>query len=470
LAEHRAMNLIARRTLFFLSLASLVAAPLAADSPKVTTSLEARIRYEATTAPSPRADRDRSYDFSTARLRLGLDLAWEHVSLHGLAQGTAIEGLPRNGAFGIGPSYLGANRGDRSPEDFSVAELTARFHDSRSEVTVGRQRFADGVELLPGVAYLDEVQRAKLGERLLGNWDWVAAGRRWDGASAALRSGPTHLSGFYLRPLQGGTNVRRAFRAFDSLEVYGATLASPFGVWLPHSALRLQAIHYDDERPAARLAAGAAISIDTLAASALVGDEDDALLAWFAMQRGDWGRERQDAGAMILGAGHRFSAAPGQPSVYLGYERASGERPAGGHQGFFNLLPTNHKFYGSMDYSAFSNLRDVYIEVAGKPRPALRLQAGLHDFALLEEGDAWYAGSGAFDDQSLGFAARRPAGGRFGGRDLGRELDLDAVWTARPGLELRAGGGLFDAGAAGAQVLTAARRGHWLYHEMFWRH
>lgn len=463
------MDLIARRAVSLLSFATLATAPLAATAPEVTTTLDVRVRYEATTTPSPRTDRDRRYDLSTARLRLGLDLAWQHITLHGLAQGTAIEGLPRNGAFGIGPTYLAANRGERSSEDFGVAELAARFHDTRTDVTVGRQRFADGVELLPGVAYLDDVQRAKLGERLLGNWDWVAAGRRWDGASAALRSGPTHLSAFYLRPLQGGVNVRRAFHAFDSLEVYGATLSSPFGAWLPHTAVRLQAIHYDDERPAARLAAGGVISIDTLAASALVGDDDDALLAWFAIQRGDWGRERQDADALILGAGHRFSAAPGQPSVYLGFERASGDRPGHGHRGFFNLLPTNHKFYGAMDYSAFSNLRDVYLEVAGKPRPSLRLQAGLHDFALLEQADAWYGGSGAFDDQSLGYAARRPAAGRFRGRDLGRELDLDAAWTLRPGLDLRAGGGLFEAGEAGAQVLAAARRGHWLYLEVSWR-
>jgi len=443
--------------------------PLRAEAPKLTPVVEARFRLESTRTPVARAGLDRDYAVQHARVRLGLDLAWRRLTLHGALQGTALTGVPRNAGFGIGPSYLAANQGDTSPEDLSLAEFSARYQNAGLDITAGRQRFADGVELLPGIAYLDDVQRSKLGERLLGNWDWPAAGRRWDGVNAAYRRGGAHVSGFYLRPLQGGVNVQHAFRSFDSLEVYGATLVSPYAAWLPKSAFRLQAIHYDDERPAARAAAGGTLSLDTLAVSAIVGDDDDALVLWLATQSGDWGRSRQEAQAWFAAAGHRFLTTRGQPAVYLGYERASGDGGGEAHGTFFNLLPTNHKFYGSMDYFAFANLRDAYLESSWKPSAAWRLQAGLHSFGLIESGDAWYSGSGAFDDRALGFTARRPPGGRFTSRDLGRELDLDAAWIFHPGWELRGGGGLFHGGDAAREALPAESAGHWLYLELAFR-
>lgn len=464
------MNRTARNLAVVLGFSLPLCAPsLRAETPKFTPTVDARVRLESTRTPAARAGLDRDYAIQQARVRLGLDLAWRHLTVHGILQGTALQGVPRNAGFGIGPSYLAANQGDTSPEDAAIAELSARYQNAGLDVIAGRQRFADGVELLPGVAYLDDVQRGKLGERLLGNWDWPAAGRRWDGAAVAYRHGAMHVSGFYLRPLQGGVNVGAAFHSFDSLEVYGATIASPYGAWLPKSTFRLQAIHYDDERPAARATAGGTLSVDTLAASAIVGDEDDALVLWVATQSGDWGRRRQEAQAWFAGAGHRFLETRGQPAVYLGYERASGDDRGNSHSTFFNLLPTNHKFYGSMDYFAFSNLRDAYLEASWKPAPAWRLQAGLHAFGLCEAGDAWYAGSGAFDDRALGYTARRPPSGRFTSRDLGRELDLDAVWSIRPGLELRGGGGLFHGGGAARQALPAASDGHWLYLELAYR-
>lgn len=468
--NHAVMNRTLRNFVVVLSCSlPLFGSPLSAEAPKLKPFIEARFRLESTQTPIASASLDRDYAHQHARVRLGLDLAWRRLTLHGALQGTALSGVPSNAGFGIGPVYLAANRGDTSPEDLSLAEFSARYQNAGLDIAAGRQRFADGIELLPGIAYLDDVQRSKLGERLLGNWDWPAAGRRWDGVTAGYRRGAAHVSGFYLRPLQGGVNVQQAFHSFDSLEVYGATLFSPYAAWLPRSAFRLQAIHYDDERPAARASAGATLSLDTLAVSAIVGDDDDALVLWVATQSGDWGRSRQDAQAWFAGAGHRFSTTHGQPTLYLGYERASGDGAATAHGTFFNLLPTNHKFYGSMDYFAFSNLRDVYLEAAWKPAVAWRLQAGLHSFGLADPGDAWYGGSGAFDDRSLGYTARRPASGRFKSRDLGRELDLEATWSFRPGFELRGGGGLFHGGDAAREALPAESTGRWLYLELFFR-
>lgn len=463
------MHRTAHRAALLLAITGLCTLPPRAAALELKPILDIRLRYEATTTPTARSDRDRDYDFGGARARLGLDLAWPHFTLHGLAQGTALDGLPNNAAFGPGPAYVAANGGEHGPSNLAVAELSLRYHDGRNEAMVGRQRFADGVELLPGIAYLDEVQRARFGERLLGNWDWVAAGRRWDGVTAAKKTPQAHLSAFYLRPLQGGVNVEDAFDSFASLDVWGAVLTAPYGAWLPKTSFRFQAMHYDDERPAAFATAGGELALDTLVASALVGDENNSALLWIAMQGGDWGAVRQDAHAWFAGVGHRFAGVSGQPALYLGYERASSEEPGGPHQGFFNLLPTNHKFYGSIDYSAFSNLQDAYLEASWKPHTTLRLQATFHGFALVDERDAWYGGSGAFDDASLGYAARRPASGRFSSRDLGRELDLELAWTWRPGIDLRAGAARFEGSSAAREALPVAANGTWLYIEISWR-
>ena len=455
-----------RRVAGAAALVALAPVASAAQPAQLQTSIAARLRLESTTTPAARADQDRTYALPTARLRLGLDWVWPRVTVHGMLQGAAAWDLPRNAGFGAGPAYLNANSRGRDAEGAGIAELLVRYRDQRYDVTLGRQAFADGAELLPGVPYLDEVQRAKWGERLLGNWDWVAAGRRWDGVAASTRSGPAQVSGFYLRPLQGGVNVRRSLRRLDDLEVYGATVSSPYGLWAPHSSFRLAAIHYSDRRPAAIAAAGGGLALDTLVVGWLLGNEEDALLVWAARQSGEWGRQRQRATAFVLGAGHRFADLRGAPAVYLGFERASGGGRSAPHRSFFNLLPTNHKFYGSMDYSAFSNLRDVYLEGNWKPLPRLGLQLGLHDFALVDGDDAWYGGSGAFDDAALGFPARRPASGRFRHRDLGRELDVDLVWALRPGLDLRVGAARFDGGAAAREALPAAADGSWGYVEL----
>jgi hypothetical protein len=132
-------------------------------------------------------------------------------------------------------------------------------------------------------------------------------------------------------------------------------------------------------------------------------------------------------------------------------------------------VPTNHKFYGSLDYSAFSNLRDHYVEARFQLAPAVKASAALHQFALSETGDAWYGGSGAFNDAALGYQARRPPAGDFPGRDLGRELDLELAWAARPGLELRTGAAWFWGSDAARAVLRHQEDGGWAYVELNWR-
>lgn len=455
--------------LWILAPAPAGAAPDEGDGPPVEVSYNLRLRTEAHDTPAGNPALDRDFYFHNARFRLGLDAARGAWRFHAVLQGAAAFDLPDNGAFGIGPVYTAANDGDTDPSQAGVAELTAGWHGERGGFTLGRQRWADGLETLTGVANLDAVKRRRLAERLIGNWDWVNVGRRYDGVSGELGLGDTaHLSGFAFRPLAGGVDYDDAFEQLDDLAVYGLTLTARHGAWLPHTELRLYGLVYDDERPGALAAAGGAVDVTTWGTSLLAGNDANDLLVWLAWQQGDWGPADHDALAWIVEGGHRFTLADLPLVLRGGIAQASGDDGGNDHGTFFNLLPTNHKFYGSMDFSAFQNLRDLYAELllgAGKP---WSLRLALHRFELVERTDAWYGGSGAFDEVRLGFAPRRPPTGSFSDRHLGDEIDLSATWALGHGFKLDAGVSAFLGGDGGEEVLRADGDGTWAYVQVSW--
>lgn len=452
-----------------LAIFSVLLTLAAAAAAEVDWTLDLRARWETNDTPSGNPALAQRYDFSNLRARLGLDAGGERWSIHGVLQGAASYDLPANGAFGIGPVYLAASRGDTDPSDFGLLELAVSYRTERLQVTLGRQQWGDGVETMTGVAYADDVKKRRLGERLVGNWDWPNVGRRFDGLTFGVASERLHLAGFVLEPLAGGVNYADAFERLDDLRVSGVTLTGRYGQWLPRGEWRAFVIDYDDERRGALTAAGGPIEIRTLGASVLFASERADLVLWGAWQQGDWGRSDHDAWAYVAEAGRLLVDGEVKLAGRIGVAEASGDgTPGGDHESFFNLLPTNHKFYGAIDYSAFSNLRDLYLE-AVLTRGRLSVTLGLHRFQLPEPADAWYGGSGAFNETALGYAARRPAAGRFSDSTLGNEIDVSVGWKLTKALALAAGASYFDGGGAAAEVLTIAADGTWGYVQLSWQ-
>ena len=204
-------------------------------------------------------------------------------------------------------------------------------------------------------------------------------------------------------------------------------------------------------------------------AMGLWGDARGNVLVWAAVQGGDWGTADQEAWAVAVDLGRELDGLPGKPSVHLAFEQASGDgRPGGAHESFFNLLPTNHKYYDLIDFTSFSNLRDVYLETWLSAGSKVKVRAALHQLSLVEKQDAWYGGSGAFQESTFGYTPRRPAGG-FPSTDLGRELGTDVNWTIREGLQLTVGGAYFWGGDAAAAFLPAKEDAGWGYVELSWK-
>lgn len=453
-----------------LLLLPLVPPPAAGD---VSGGVEVRVRGEAWDAPSGNPTLDQGFTFGLARARVRLDGRWDEWSLAATLQGAAAVDLPERGSFGIGPVYTAANEGDTDPTGAGVAELAVGFRRGGFGVTVGRQGATEGFEAPTGVPYLDGVKRARVAERLVGNWDWVNVGRRFDGVAADLETGRLHWAAFAFRPLSGGVDHRDGLEPLDDLEVYGLSATATDLPWprlpgLPYRELRLGLIRYDDARPGARAAALGDVEVTTLVAHWLAGGPHRDVVLWLAVQDGDWGPAGHGAWAGFAEAGRSFPDRPGAPSVRAGVARASGDpSPGGDHESFLNLLPTNHKWYGGMDLSAFSNLETAFVQGSLDLPAGWRATAALHTFRLAERSGSWWGGSGAFEERTFGYAARRPAGG-FSSAHLGEELDLTLARPLPGGFGLALGGGWFLGGSAAAEVLREDEDGAWGFAQLTW--
>ena len=419
------------------------------------------VRAEAFDTPSPDSMRVAKYGMTHVRLRAFADWQDDLWGVHAGVMGAFSGGLRDDLAFAIGPVYAGANPGQTLPGRIYFLEGSVAVSPGALVAEVGRMKYADGAETGIGIAYLDGVKKARLQERLVGNWDWTVLGRRFDGAKAGFGNKSLHAHAYFLKPLQGGVNYGTGYRWFDDLNLAGGSLTLRHGV-IPATELRGFVQYYDDSRADALASLGSPeLKITTLGLQALVGNESSDAFLWVVKQVGTWGDTDQDALALIVEAGHKFGGKRA-PTVRAGFARASGQDDSDKHKSFFNVMPTNHKFYGMLDYNAFSNLQTVYAHVGTNVVGRLSLKVAGHMFWLVEEGDAWYGGSGPFNDKLLGYAGRRPqGGGDFSSTDLGQEIDFTAVWKVGGGTTLSGGAGWFFGDTAAGEVLTVESHGFW---------
>ena len=451
-----------RITIFGIAL--LLAVPALAAPPEIKPSYDLRLRWEGFDTPARTPAPEREYDLGLVRLRAALDLVWTRWKLHGMLQAGGVFNIPENGAFAAGPTYFAANDRETDIGVIGLAELYGAYEHESLKLVLGRQPYADGMEVPTGIAHLDGVKRRRLSDRLVGTFEWPNTARRFDGVSFGYGPGSTHAAAFGFRPLTGAFDSSEdALDQLDGVTVYGATVTGKHGKWIPGTEVRIFTVQYEDGR---RIAPD--LSINTSGVSLLAGNAASDLLLWGALQTGDWGSVDQDAWAFLFDIGRRFDNLPGKPSFHLAWEQSSGDpRPGSGdHETFFNVLPTNHKFYGSMDYLAFQNLRDAYLESLFGIGPKVKVRAMFHDFALTEPGDVWYGGSGAFEEESFGYAGRAAS---YPSKDLARELDVEVTWPLQSGFELAFGGGRWWGGEAAEVFFPTEDDGSWLYLQLGWK-
>jgi len=170
-----------------------------------------------------------------------------------------------------------------------------------------------------------------------------------------------------------------------------------------------------------------------------------------AFQFGTWeqtaGTETaHQAYAFMANIGYTLNDYDSKPRFALEYAYGSGDSDPtdGKHETFDNLYPTNHKFYGYMDFFSWQNLHDVRAIFTIKPTARLSLALEGHMFWAADTGDNIYNAGG------VGRGPNAPSGAGFGRNDydsyLGSEVDVVAGYAVNKFINLEAGYGHFFVG------------------------
>jgi hypothetical protein len=105
----------------------------------------------------------------------------------------------------------------------------------------------------------------------------------------------------------------------------------------------------------------------------------------------------QEAYMAVIQGGYTFSDLWATPRLGLEYAYGSGDNDPrdNKHETFENLFPTNHKFYGYMDFVSLQNVHDVRGILQLKPHKRVSLALEGHGFWLADTNDNFYNVGGA---------------------------------------------------------------------------
>jgi hypothetical protein len=283
----------------------------------------------------------------------------------------------------------------------------------------------------PNWKYL-KIERAS--QRLVGTVGWTHGERTNDGGHIAYDTEGYHLYFFGAQPTTGVFDVSGGYKRQPDIAYGGASLTAKRGTWLRNTEVRGFFLGYGDNRPyedggkPPEHGAGEAegIEIYTVGFSAIGiyprGPGNFDLFAWAAGQAGDYDGRDHWAGAGILELGYQLPEVLAKPWFRAGVNVASGGDDTGDHNSFFNMLPTNHLYYGFADQLAFQNLLDIFGQVMLKPHEKVGLNFMVHHFRLVDADDRQYFGTGAFTtkNRNFGFGAN-PSYGKY---EIGTEIDV----------------------------------------------
>jgi hypothetical protein len=173
------------------------------------------------------------------------------------------------------------------------------------------------------------------------------------------------------------------------------------------------------------------------------------------------GRLDHLAYAAVAQGGYTFSDMWGTPRLGLEYAHGSGDSDPKDdkHETFENLFPTNHKFYGYMDFVSLQNIHDVRGVFQLKPHSRVSLAIEGHAFWLANTSDSFYnvagvARGGANPTPGTGYGVN-PSYNSF----VGTELDVIAGVAVTRFAQLEAGYGHFFVGDYIQSSLSNPTRG-----------
>ncbi len=435
---------------------------------KIEPGCEGRLRWEYWGGLEGQPNNQSDYNFVSLRVRPSVKYPGEHFVFFFQFQYAGAFNLPEDAVSGPGSTYYGLSKPEDAPQATDVLEFWMMARDLIVHglgFEVGRLGIKEGLETLSEDKTLAWIQKTRLSERLVGTFEWPNLSRRYHAVRAFYDIEGFRLDAFASKLLAGGLEYHTAFQELEDVDIFGGTLTLKEDFLIDHTVTRIYGIYCRDDRDVAESVTGGALDIPAVGASWAgaypgIGPGTVDTMVWGCYQWGDWGTSSHSAYAVIAELGYKLPDVLLQPWLRLGVAHASGDDdPATGtHKSFFNMSPTNHKFYGYMDTTALSNLINLYPQLLLKPAEKIMVQADGHLFWLHDASDSWYAGSGPTRNDVLGFSggfnassgttARLTGGKGF----IGGELDLTARYDASKHVGFEATYGHFF-GAAGAKAV-----------------
>jgi hypothetical protein len=393
---------------------------------------------------APNGKNDNSYFSSKVLARVAYTDKWWGFYVEGRSSETINDHRSNTGA---GPVPApGGNNGPETdgPVDLHQAYLAVGNHkEFPVSLKVGRQELSYGDERLVGAFAWNNIGRVFDAVKVRWQNPWFAAEAFTsklvlpDDNEFNIWNDYNVFSGLHLTTKQIPKNTAE-FYFFARNDVIGSATANP-GAVLP----------FQTAAPAAR-------DIYTLGARfksnpGELGNFDYTVEG--AYQFGNWkqtvtsARLDQEAFAAMANIGYTFTDSFGTPRIALEYAYGSGDSDPTDdkHETFDNLYPTNHKFYGYMDFFSWQNLHDARAILSVKPTPALSLSLEGHLFWIADTADNLYnaggvaRGGGATTGNGFG---RNPTYDNF----VGTELDIVAGYAVNKFITLEAGYGHFFVG------------------------
>jgi hypothetical protein len=153
-------------------------------------------------------------------------------------------------------------------------------------------------------------------------------------------------------------------------------------------------------------------------------------------------RLEQLAGAAHIEGGYTIPNLDWKPRLAVGFDYATGDNNPrdNNHNTFVNLYPTNHKFYGAMDFYSWQNVIDPYFKATIAPVKGLSVALTYNVFWLATTSDFFYQVNQA--PRTTGGYGLHPQNGSY----AGQEIDLVATYTPFRFLQLQAGYGHYFTG------------------------
>jgi hypothetical protein len=258
-------------------------------------------------------------------------------------------------------------------------------------------------------------------QRLVGAFGWNNQGRAFDGLRLSWSRGPLTLDGWTVKRKESNGVIAVSASAATDRDFSGI-----YGTLKPLFPGSLVDFYYLHDREGDTTGVAEPKSVHTLGArlTGKSGGLDYTVEAPF--QFGENGTVTASsapvkiaASALAAKAGWTFT---GDKELRLGleYDRASGDSNAADDKAktFQNLYPSNHLFYGFMDFQGWRNLSAWNVVASFKPAKPWFLLAQGWDFSLDKAQDGWYNAGGA----AVGTV--RAASAANGEKKVGREVDL----------------------------------------------